>query len=337
VNWTVVDDRTTAQGYGPLANYTWAGTNPNGYLAFDGSQNGGAANAYPLSVGGSLPLNSPVSIGAQGTVDLGGVNSTFAFLSDGSGGGGSVINSNTGATAVLTLAPTGGSTTFSGAIGYPLAGGGGALGPLNLVMSGNGTQVLTGANVRTQTTTVQGGVLDIAGTGSSASATNVPAGVLRVDGAWSASGLNVTQNSDGTGQGSGQLAGSGAIALTGSDGMYYNSTAASTFSGDITAPSGGLKVDNGTLVLSGTNNFAVGAAVLGGTLVLADNQALADGSSLTVGAGAAAYFNTSTGVAAPLAASPGAVVAAVPEPGAVALLSVAGLVAVAVALRRRRS
>ena len=62
------------------------------------------------------------------------------------------------------------------------------LGPLNLVMSGNGTQVLTGTNVSTQTTTVQGGVLDVAGTGSSASATNVPAGVFRLDGAWSALG-----------------------------------------------------------------------------------------------------------------------------------------------------
>ena len=231
-----------------------------------------------LSVGGSLPLNSRVSIGAQGTVDLGGVNSTFASLSDGSGGGGSVISSNTGATAVLTLAPTGGSSTFSGRIQS-----GGALGPLNLVMSGNGTQVLTGTNVSTQTTTVQGGVLDIAGKGASASATNVPAGVFRLDGAWSASVLNVTHNSDGTGQGSGQLAGSGSIALAGSDGMHYNSTAASTFSGEITAPSGGLEVDNGTLVLSGTNNFADGAEVVGGTLVLADNQALADGSSLIVG------------------------------------------------------
>ena len=89
-----------------------------------------------------------------------------------------LISSNTGATAVLTLAPTGGSTTFSGRIQS-----GGALGPLNLVMSGNGTQVLTGTNVSTQTTTVQGGVLDVAGTGSSASATNVPAGVFRLDGA----------------------------------------------------------------------------------------------------------------------------------------------------------
>ena len=241
VNWTVVDDRTTAQGYGPLANYTWAGTNPNGYLAFDGSQNGGAANAYPLSVGGSLPLNSPVSIGAQGTVDLGGVNSTFASLSDGSGGGGSVINSNTGATAVLTLAPR-------------------AARPPSAARSGTRLRVAAAHWARSTSlcpataprsspapTSARRRPPSRAACWTSPARARAPARPTsqRASSAWtgpaSASVLNVTQNSDGTGQGSGQLAGSGAIALTGSDGMYYNSTAASTFSGDITAPSGGLR------------------------------------------------------------------------------------------------
>ncbi len=147
--------------------------------------------------------------------------------------------------------------------------------------------------------------------------------------------LNVTQNPDGTGQGSGQLAGSGAVALTGSGSMYYNSTAASTFSGDITAPSGGLEVDSGTLILSGTNNFAAGAAVRGGTLVLADNQALADGSSVYVGSDLSEF---GTVVSAPaVAASPQPAglngPAPVPEPGTIVLLAAGGTI---VLLRRRR-
>ena len=146
--------------------------------------------------------------------------------------------------------------------------------------------------------------------------------------------LNVTQNSDGTGQGSGQLAGSGAIALTGSDGMHYNSTAASTFSGDITAPSGGLEVDNGTLVLSGTNNFAAGAEVLGGTLVLADNQALADGSSLIVGDASrfAPLASAAAGGIQPASAPSGAM--PVPEPHDLLLLAL-GLGGAALVRRRR--
>ena len=48
-------------------------------------------------------------------LDLSGDNQQVASLSDYvPGSGGSMINSNTGAVSVLTLSPTGGSTTFSG-------------------------------------------------------------------------------------------------------------------------------------------------------------------------------------------------------------------------------
>ena len=53
---------------------------------------------------------------ASGAVfDLAGTHQTIASLSDGVGGGGTVTNSVSGA-ATLVLAPTGGSTTFSGVI-----------------------------------------------------------------------------------------------------------------------------------------------------------------------------------------------------------------------------
>ena len=116
--------------------------------------------------------------------------------------------------------------------------------------------------------------------------------------------------------------------------MYYNSTAASTFSGEITAPSDGLEVGNGTLVLSGTNNFAAGAEILGGTLVLADNQALADGSSLTVGNASrfALLASAAAGGIQPASAPSGAT--PVPEPHALLLLAL-GLGGAALVRRRR--
>ena len=57
--------------------------------------------------------------------------------------GGSVVNSAPVATS-LTLSPTGVPTTFSGTIQ-----GGGTLGTISLVMSGSGTQVLSGSNTYT--------------------------------------------------------------------------------------------------------------------------------------------------------------------------------------------
>ena len=111
-----------------------------------------------------------------------------------------------------------------------------------------------------------------------------------------------------------------------------------TFSGSITdsgAP-GSLsltKVGGGALVLSGANPYIGGTTVNGGTLVLASNTAIADGTSLNVGANASSLFAGATPAVAPLAQG----VAAVPEPGTLALLSVAGLVASAAVWRRRRN
>ncbi len=61
---------------------------------------------------------------------------------------------------------------------------------------------------------------------SLAGATNVPAGTLQVDGAWTTTVLNIT--AAGGAQGSGVLAGSGSIIAT-AGGVIYNSTASSAF------------------------------------------------------------------------------------------------------------
>ena len=63
------------------------------------------------------------------------------------------------AASVLTLSPTGGSTTFSGLIL-----GGGTLGTISLVMNGGGMQVLAGTNTYTGGTTISSGVLSFVST-----------------------------------------------------------------------------------------------------------------------------------------------------------------------------
>ena len=74
---------------------------------------------------------------------MNGASQQVTSLSDVIGaGGGSIINSASGATSLLTLTPTSGSTTFSGVIA-----GGGTLGTIGLTMNGpGGTIVLAGPN-----------------------------------------------------------------------------------------------------------------------------------------------------------------------------------------------
>ena len=97
-----------------------------------------------------LPAGTQLTIAASSTLDLGGGTQTVAWLRDSSPGlGGSVINSVTVATALLTFSPTSSSSTFSGQI---LSGG--SNGAIGLAMNGNGTQVLAGSNTYSGGTTI---------------------------------------------------------------------------------------------------------------------------------------------------------------------------------------
>ena len=121
------------------------------------------------------------------------------------------------------------------------------------------------------------------------------------------------------------LSGSGDVALGSNTLIVGNSDNLSRdiFSGTIVGSSGSLvKTGAGTLVLAGSDSYG-GTTVDAGTLVITSAFALPDGTSLTVGAGGTFIFDPSQ-VAAPVVGS--AAVAAVPEPGTLALLLV-GLVA----------
>lgn len=118
----------------------WVLDGANTYTGSITVQNGtlraGTAQAFGLS-----PVDATVN---GGTLDLGGINTTFTSLS---GTGGSVALGG----ATLTLDNTSGSSTYAGDI----TGSGG------LVKRGASTQVLSGANTYTGATTIFGGTLGL--------------------------------------------------------------------------------------------------------------------------------------------------------------------------------
>ncbi len=108
----------------------------------------------------------------------------------------------------------------------------------------------------------------------------------------------------------------------------------------VLAASGALQA--GSLILSGTSNsYTGGTYVESGTLYVTNTGAIDDGSSLIVGAGGIFLYDPTAGGAANAPAvtekASDRSLAPVPEPGTLALLSVAGIVAAAAVWRRRRN
>ncbi len=178
---------------------------------------------------GLLPATTTLSIAAGASFDLNGETQTVAALSSGSNGG-SVINSNAAMPATLTLSATGGSTTFSGPIN-------GTTGAINLVMSGSGTELLTGPISGPGSVSVNSGTLILAGSDSYTGGTTVLDGVLEV-----ASGSSLPA-------GSSLTVGAGGTFIF--DPTLAASPAAGTSAADAAAPAGGVAPvpEPGTLVL----------------------------------------------------------------------------------------
>ena len=128
--------------------------------------------------------------------------------------------------------------------------------------------------------------------------------------------------------GSGVLAAPATIAATAT--VMPNANLTLTLAGNLSGSGQLIETGSGQLVLSGSNTYSGGTDVYSGTLEVINSNALANGTNLTIDAGDKFIFPNS------VAEATAATVNAVPEPGTLALLSMAGIIAAAAACRRRR-
>ena len=117
--------------------------------------------------GSVLPTTTPVTVAAGTALDVGGVSQTIASLA------GNGVVTNTGATAILTVSNSTGTTTFSGSLGDASA-----VNALSLIQSGGNTTILSGANTYRGSTTVKGGTLLVNGSIGSGAVTVANGGTL---------------------------------------------------------------------------------------------------------------------------------------------------------------
>ena len=292
---SIVKDETSTQIFSGLNTYTGATNVTGGTL-----QAGIATQAFGL--------NSAVTVGAAGTLDLAGFSNTIGSLA---GAAGAIVQS-TGGVATLTTGALNTNTDYAGVLQN------GAGGQLLLVKNGTGIQTLSGAVANTYTglTTVNAGELDL---NKTAGVTAVGGNLTIGDGAGGAnadivkllasnqiidSSLVLIHGSSGSldlNNFSETIAGfadTGAVAVNGSSVALGSGTLTfgadnvnRTFSGAITGVNGNL-IKNGTGVqlLSGTttaNTFSGTTTVNAGGLQLNKNDGVqAIGGHITIGDGA---------------------------------------------------
>ena len=226
--------------------------------------NGGTLSFGSATVAGNLYAGNvaqTVSVGAGGTIDMGGLNTQPADLS----GSGTITNGGT-----LTLNALN-NTTFGGVIQN-------GAGTTALTKIGAATTTLTGANSFTGPVDVNAGELAVTGGGTLASTTlNITnaGSILSTDGGALAAGATVTANTGATfaltgSESISSLAGDGTTTLTGA-GTILSLNADSTLSG-VVSGDGTLNIAGGTSTVTGnvapanTNVAAAGALVNNGTV-----------------------------------------------------------------------
>ena len=187
----------------------------------------------------------------EGTVDLNGTSpNALPFLA---GSGGTITDDSTWSwPTTLTVNQSSGDTNFGGSIKT-----GSNNRAIDLVKNGSSNLTLSGGNTVADVT-VYAGQLTVNGSLTAAGGAMVTgAATLEEDGSLTATGLNFYGSATFAGDGNITLTGDGPYSYYGSpDGLYYDSNAASTFTGPITTTTttADLKVGAGDLTLSGNEN-----------------------------------------------------------------------------------
>jgi autotransporter-associated beta strand repeat/autotransporter-associated beta strand repeat/autotransporter-associated beta strand repeat/autotransporter-associated beta strand repeat len=251
---------------------------------------------------------SAVTVGAAGTLDIGGFNETLGSLS------GSGVVTNSGAAKTLTVGNAN-STTFSGVIDNA----GGAIG---LTKAGAGTLTLSGANTYTGNTAISRGILNaqsnsalgsgsVTVTGGNIAGLQLQGGITVANALTIASygigGVGALQNVSGdnnyTGlitlsadsrinSDSGTLTLSNAGTITGANcWLTVGGSGNTTINSAIGTGAGKLIKDGaGTFTLTGTNTYSGGTTISAGTVLVTSAGALgtgavtnSDGGTLDIG------------------------------------------------------
>jgi fibronectin-binding autotransporter adhesin len=291
----------------------------NGVTGSDGIYIAGGTLVVTATDGGSGYIGAPL-VSVTDTTGFGSGATAIANVVNGVVMGVTLTNPGVGYSPgdQLTFNFSGGGATNPATLNYTLQAGDVAANTTGGVTKvGAGLLVLSGSNNYEGNTTVTAGTLQLGNLSALGAGGLVVNGGATVD----LAGYSPTVNG---------LSGNGTVTNSGSAVTLTVSPSSTTsFSGTLQdgAAVGGLALlldGPGKLVLSGTNTYTGGTIVEAGTLIAASPTALAAGSSLTVGQGAPALFAVAT--AAPGQAAASAEVAAVPEPGTLALLAT-GLVA----------
>ena len=305
-NYLEVGSGTYSLSGGSLGGAVAVGEQRSGQGTF--TQSGGTSTIRSLDIeyGGTYSLSGGLLSGSEG---VGGDAGQGTFTQSG----------GTNNIASLTVLAISGSTAT-----YNLTGG--------LLTAGSGVIEYVGYREQTRGTFTQSGGTNTApticlGYQVSGGTYSLNGGMLITAAISNPSLTGVFNFGGGTLQASGPLSTDSPMILTGSDGSATVDTAgyAVVFSGPLSGSGGLTKIDSGTLILSGTNTYSGGTNVEAGTLEILDRSALRSGTSLSVGADAVAIFG---GAAVPQAAT------AVPEPGTLVLLAMAGMVAAVVSRRQ---
>ncbi len=243
------------------------------------------------AVSGGLPINTPVVLAAGATWDLNGLAQTVVSLSGSSGAGGTVTNGSA-TPATLVVAPAGGSATFSGTIQDGNS-------PTSLILSGPGTQVLTGSNTYSGATTIGAGTLQVGNGGPTGSINGTSAvldngllvfdvagpaalaapvsgsgslmqmgpGVLTLTGSSTYSGPTTISGGTlqlGNNGTSGSIDGTSGVADSGT--LAFHRTDPVAFQVNISGPGGVQQMGPGVLTLTGSNTYTGPTIISGGTL-----------------------------------------------------------------------
>jgi fibronectin-binding autotransporter adhesin len=242
-----------------------------------------------LNMGGQTLVNNIV-LGAQGLQTTGASDYTLSGNLSGVGGvnvAGTApitfdgVNNYTGGTTIQSTSTLVGDTrnlqgniTNQGALTFRQTAAGTFAGAISgsgtLTKEGAGTLTLTGANSYTGATSINAGGLVVGAGGSLGSgAINLATGTV----------LTLQNTGNHT---VGSLAGASALVQLGSGTLILDSTASTTYSGQIFGMGALVKENTGTQTLNGSTTAIGGITINGGTLALGASSNLASNTALTV-------------------------------------------------------